>query len=177
MRRLSLFLVNTVLRHGTRPRDPAITCAEDIALFSLLHSVPNSVPLQSVPFPPLSNTLELLPVRCHKAYALSLHRERGLASTLAFLAQTEDYPDHIPAVCVEQCTNSTNLNILFAVNKSRWDDGDSILHDLRQGFDKIFSVLARVSDSRYSITARLIRLNTKPRNGSFHEDTSVERGW
>lgn len=137
---------------------PAITCAENIALFSLLHSVPNSVPLQSVPFPPSSNTLELLPLH-HEAYALSLHRERGLASTLAFLAQTEDDPDHIPAVYVEQCTSSTNLNILFAVNKSRWNDGDSILHDLRQGFDRIFSVLARVSDSRYSIISIFYRVN------------------
>ena len=124
----------------------AITCAENIALFSLLHSVPNSVPLQSVPFPPSTNTLELLPFR-QEAYALSVHRERSLASTLAFLAQTEDDPNHIPAVCVEQCTNSNNLNILFAVNKSRWNDGDSILHDLKQGFDRIFSVLTRVPDS------------------------------
>lgn len=108
----------------------AITCVENIALFSLLHSVPNSVALQSVPFPPSSNTLELLPFH-QDAYTLSLHRERSLASTLAFLAQTEDDPNYIPAVCVEQCTNSTNLNILFAVNKSRWNDRDSILYNLK----------------------------------------------
>lgn len=108
----------------------AITYAENIALLTLLHSVPNSIPPQSVPFPPSSNALKLLPFQ-REVYALSLHRERSLASTLAFLTQTEDDPNHIPAVCIEQCTNPTNLNILFAVNKSRWNDGDSILHNLK----------------------------------------------
>lgn len=126
---------------------PATTCAEDIALFSLLHSVPNSIPARSIPFPPSSNTLEPLPLH-QETYVLPLHRERSLASTLAFLAQTEDDRNHIPAVCVEQCADSTNLNVLFAVNKSTWKDGDSILHNLKQGFDRIFSVLIKVSDSK-----------------------------
>lgn len=96
---------------------PATTCAENIALFSLLHSIRNSDPLQLVPFPPSSNTFEPIHLG-QEDYVLSLYRERILASTLAFLAQTDDDPNHIPAVCIEQSADSNYLNILFALNKS-----------------------------------------------------------
>lgn len=137
----------------------ATTCAENIALFSLLHSIPNSdsnpVRLQSIPFPPSSNRLEPMAL-VQEDYALSLYRERNLASTLAFLAQTDDDPNYIPAVCVEQGADSTNLNILFAVNKKTWPNGDGILRDLKSGFDNIFSILTEVSDRTQPITSSFI---------------------
>ena len=64
---------------------PAITCAENVALLSLLHSVSNSGPIQSVPAPPSSNTINHLPGR--EDYILSFEREHNLAGVLAFLAQ------------------------------------------------------------------------------------------
>lgn len=73
---------------------PAITCAENVALVSLLHSVPNSGPVQSVPAPPSSNMMNHLSSG-REDYILSFDRERSLAGILAFLAQTEDDPNHI----------------------------------------------------------------------------------
>lgn len=43
----------------------------------------------------------------------------------------EEDPNHIPAVCVEQDTD--RLNVLIAINKAKWCDGDSILHGLESG--------------------------------------------
>lgn len=129
---------------------PAITCVENIALLSLLHSVSNSGPVQSVPAPPLSNTISQLSPG-QKNYILSFEREHSVDGTLAFLALTEDDPNHIPAVCIEQALESGGLNVLLAVNKNKWSDGDAILHDLKQHFDGLFSVLSTLSDSRYLI--------------------------
>ena len=125
---------------------PAITCAENVALLSLLHSVSNSGPIESVPVPPSSNTMNHLPRR--EDYILSFEREHNLAGVLAFLAQTEDDPNHIPAVCIEQNLELGGLNVLLAINKSKWCDGDTILQDLKQRFQRLFSVLSISSDSK-----------------------------
>lgn len=136
---------------------PTITSAENIALLSLLHSVSNSGLVQSVPAPPLSNTISHLPSG-QKDYILSFERERSLVGILAFLAQTEDDPNHIPAVCIEQALEPGGLNVLLAVNKNKWSDGDTILHDLKQHFDGLFSVLSTLSYSRYLIPQSLTLL-------------------
>lgn len=124
----------------------AVTCAKNVALLSLLHSISNFGPV-SVPAPPSSNTIGHLPSG-RKDYILSFDRERSLAGILAFLAQTEDDPNHIPAVCIEQVLELGSLNVLLAVNKSKWSDGDTILHHLKQCFDGLFSVLSTFSNSR-----------------------------
>lgn len=126
---------------------PAINCAENVALLSLLHSVSNSSPLQSVPAPLSSNTIARLPSG-GKDNILPFDRERRLVGILAFLVQTEDDPNHIPAGCTEQAPELGGLNVLLAVNRSKWNDGDTILHDLQQCFDGLFSVLSTLSDSR-----------------------------
>ena len=71
-----------------------------------------------------------------------------MAGVLAFLAQTEDDPNHIPAVCIEQNLELGGLNVLLAINKSKWCDGDTILQDLKQRFQRLFSVLSIFSDSK-----------------------------
>jgi hypothetical protein len=91
---------------------PAITCAENVALLSLLHSVPSL---------PSSNQMNGLQIS-QRRYTLPFDRERSLVGTLAFLANTKDDPDHIPAVCVEEDPDSVSLNVLFAVNKSNWSN-------------------------------------------------------
>ncbi|KAF7587663.1 hypothetical protein BBP40_006893 [Aspergillus hancockii] len=125
----------------------ALIRAENIALLSLLHSVPNSTPVQAVPMPPSRNPLPVYSQSCPTSYPLSFEREKGLVATFAFLAQTEDDPNHIPAVCVEQDTSSGSLNIILAINKTKKADGSVILKDLKQGFEKIFAILGRVSES------------------------------
>ena len=120
------------------PPSPAVTCAENIALLYLLHSVPD---------PPSRNPIDRLPIR-QNGYTLSLLRERGLAGTLAFLSNLKDGPEHIPAVCVQEGPQSAFLNVLLAVNKARPDDGKRVLQNLKLGFEKIFALLSQVSDGQ-----------------------------
>ena len=67
------------------PPSPAVTCAENIALLHLLHSVPDK---------PSHNPIDRLPIP-QNGYTLSLLQERGLAGTLAFLSNLKDGPEHI----------------------------------------------------------------------------------
>jgi hypothetical protein len=133
---------------------PAVTCAENIALLHLLHSVPA---------PPSANPRNHLPIR-DKGYALDSERERGLTGTLAFLSNITDDPNHIPAVCVEEDPNSVSLNVLLAVNrvKHQENDGNQVLRELEQGFERIFTVLSHVSDGGKSMSYSLPQL-TKAR--------------
>ncbi|KAH8585628.1 hypothetical protein B0O99DRAFT_657209 [Bisporella sp. PMI_857] len=115
---------------------PLVICAENIALLYLLHSVPAL---------PSHNPIDSLP-SFQKGYTLSFLRERDLASTLAFLSNLKDGPDHIPAVCVEEDPDSAFLNVLIAVNKAKPGDGKEVLQNLMLGFERIFALLSRVSD-------------------------------
>ena len=126
--------------------DPAITCAENIALLHLLHSVPTT---------PSSNPIDSL-LACRNGYALSFEKERSLADTLAFLSKIENDPNHVPAVCIEEGPKSAFLNILLAVNKAKRDGGNQFLQKLKQGFEKIFAILSRVLDREWSIILFLL---------------------
>lgn len=115
---------------------PAIVCAENIALLHLLHSVPTR---------PSSNSTDNLPL--HQAgYTLSFTRERNLVGTLAFLSNTVDDPNHIPALCVKEDPESLSLSVLLAVNRIKWSDGNQVLQELKQGFERIFAILSDVSN-------------------------------
>jgi len=110
----------------------SIVCAEDISLLSLLHSVPT---------PPSRNLLEVQPH--HKqGYTLSLNEERQLVDALAFLANDQEDTNHIPALCVQEKLKPPSLNILLAVNRTGWQDGDQNLRRLIEGFDVISALLA-----------------------------------
>ncbi|THV44102.1 hypothetical protein BGAL_0733g00010 [Botrytis galanthina] len=124
---------------------PAITCAENIALLSLLHRVPVSPSLN-----PISN----LSVR-HERYDLSFERERSLASVLAFLSSISDNPDHVTAVCVEEDHETMSLNVLLAINKAQQNDNSQIQEEMKLGFERIFAGLAQVSDARILCRLRL----------------------
>lgn len=143
---------------------PVIACAENVALLHLLHSIP---------IPPASNPPHPLPVR-QKTYALPFEKERSLTGTLAFLSSVKDDPNHITAVCVQEGPNSAFLNVLLAVNKARQGDGHQVLQNLRQGFEKIFTVLYRVTDgvwpmanSPQLLTGYRRRWGTKYREGGL----------
>lgn len=114
--------------------DPAIVCAENIAISSLFHNIP---------VPPSLNTVGRAPPDKGK-YTFSFDRERKLAGTLAFLAHIKDGADHIPAVCIEEDPNSASLNVILAVNKAKAHDGDEVIRRIQQGFDGIFTILGRL---------------------------------
>jgi hypothetical protein len=103
---------------------PAVICAENIALLYLLHSVP---------VPPSRNEISQSPIR-QGTYSLSFARERILASTLAFLSGRNDNPE------------LASLNVVLAVNRARWEDGNEVLQDLKQSLEKIFAVLSEISE-------------------------------
>jgi hypothetical protein len=115
---------------------PAISCAENIALLHLLHSVPA---------PPSHNPIDTFPIRQY-GYTLSFIQERRLAGTLAFISSLKDGPDHIPAVGIEEDPASETLKLLIAVNKARPGDGKVVLQTLKLGFEGIFALLSNVSD-------------------------------
>jgi hypothetical protein len=111
---------------------PAVICAESIALLYLLHSVP----LQ-----PSSNETDQLLVR-QSGYVLSFARERSLASILAFLSNTKEDPNHIPALCIKENPQSASMNVMLAVNRRTYEDGNQALQDLKQNFENLFAVLS-----------------------------------
>jgi hypothetical protein len=69
-----------------------------------------------------------------------------LASTLAFLSNTKDDTNHIPALCIEENPESESMNVMLAVNRVKWEDGNEALHHLKQSFEDIFTVLSEVSE-------------------------------
>lgn len=109
---------------------PAILCAENIALLYLLHSVPTL---------PAANAVSHLQ-HGRPGYVLPFDREEGLASTLAFLANTKVDTNHIPALCIKE--TPTSLDILLALNKTTWDDGREIMRGLQRVFDTLFAILS-----------------------------------
>ncbi|KAH8723033.1 hypothetical protein GQ44DRAFT_657616 [Phaeosphaeriaceae sp. PMI808] len=113
-----------------------VTCAENISLLYLLHSVPSL---------PCRNMLDSLPH--HKRnYTLSVEDERHLVGALAFLSSAYDDVNHIPAICVEESPDASYLRVMLAVNRSGWHDGEQILQQLKQGFEKVFDTLTEESD-------------------------------
>ncbi|KAI1092784.1 hypothetical protein F5B19DRAFT_183311 [Rostrohypoxylon terebratum] len=115
----------------TTRRDPAIVCAERIAALHFLHHIPVN---------PSSNPVTTAQNRS-AGYTLPFEKERELASTLAFLALFKDDNNHIPAVCIEEDPGAAHINVLLAVNKLKYDDGQQMLEDLKKSFDGIFSLL------------------------------------
>ncbi|OOO03846.1 Heterokaryon incompatibility [Aspergillus oryzae] len=141
-----------IISMGSVPVIPAISRAENIALLSLLHSASRTSPLHIIPTAPSSN----IPEHSDSArnYELSVDKERSLVGTLAFLAQTEEDPNHIPAICVEQDTD--RLNVLIAINKAKWSDGDSILHVLEERLNIIFAIMQTVLEQDPSVVEKAL---------------------
>jgi len=120
---------------------PQTVCAEYIALSSFFYQVPAPV---------VRNAIDHLSI--NREYVLPFSKERGLTGVLAFLAKTKDGCDHIPAVCVGQNSSGTNLDVILAINKRTYADGDDILQKLETGFEQIFQIL---HDSEYGWSLRV----------------------
>lgn len=115
---------------------PATACAEYIALSSFFYQIPAPV---------VRNAINQSSID-QEDYVLPFSKERGLTEVLAFLAKTKDGWDHIPAVCIDQNSPGTMLNVVLAINKSTYADGDDLLQKLKRSFEEIFHVL---HDSQY----------------------------
>jgi hypothetical protein len=51
---------------------------------------------------------------------------------LAFLSNTEDDSNHVPALCVEENPELASLNVMLAVNRTKWEDGNEVLQKIKQ---------------------------------------------
>ena len=117
---------------------PHTICAEDIALLSFLHTVPEP-----------SQRCDLSSFRGRNdERTLPLERECDLASTLAFLAAISDDPNHVVAVCVEERVSSNSMGVMLAINKARPSSSQGTLDKARKGMQRIFQVLSKVSRGR-----------------------------
>jgi hypothetical protein len=99
---------------------PAIACAENISLLDLLHSVP-ILPSRN----PVPESLQF-----QQGYVLSAIEETSLVGHLAFLSNTHNNPKYVPALCVQQNPTASSIGVMLAVNRTGWDDGDSMLLEL-----------------------------------------------
>lgn len=115
--------------------DIKIVCAENIAISHLL---------RNVPAPPSSNRTHCPPAPRRRS-TLSFDTERKLAGALAFIAHIKDDAENIPALCLEEDPESGSLNVIFAVNKASYNDGEDAICGIKQGFERIFAILATVS--------------------------------
>lgn len=135
-----------------------ILCAELIVLNYLLSEFPET--------PSQTRTSQSTP--SNKQYRLPFSIERDLVETLSFLSKTQDGPDYIPAVCVEQDQAGDHLNVLLAVNKCSWNDGDDILRSLKERFEDIFHVLCTTEYGRmYHFTQLFIHILISTRAWRF----------
>lgn len=109
--------------------DAAVACAENISLLFLLNKLQHkSEPNRPVP-QPVEEEERMLP----------FGRESSLCGALAFLASIDGNPDFIPAVYIQELTRpQPRLEIVVAVNKESREDGDSVLKQIKYGFEKIF---------------------------------------
>jgi hypothetical protein len=114
----------------------AVVCAENIALLHLLHSVPVK---------PSRNEVGHQPHFHSGNYSLSFDQEQTLASILAFLSNTKNDSNHVPALCIEENPKSDSLDVVLAVNKTKWEDGNEVLRDVKQRLEKIFVILSEIS--------------------------------
>lgn len=91
----------------------AVICAEKVALLHLLHQVPVQPSRNETNHRPRGN------------YSLSFEQEEKLASVLAFLSNTKNDCNHVPALCVEENLASGSLDVVLIV-------GSELLEDLKQ---------------------------------------------
>ena len=141
---LSLFIFTRLTPLDMAPKNdtrPDVLCAERISLLFLLHTVPclpSRTPLES---------------RLHheQGYTLTLNEERRLVESLAYLANDKEDTNHIPALCVQESAETSSFQLLLAVNRIDWQDGDRELQRLRVSYDNI---IAQLSDGERGMSSQ-----------------------
>lgn len=114
----------------------ALNCADNVAILSLLHEVPE--------LPSKDSAIDRW--QHSHGYVLTFEDERLLSSTLGYLASVSDKSDYIPAVAIEQNIDGTELDLLIAVNRASYQDGQQTLLRMREGFMNIFAQLQGMCD-------------------------------
>lgn len=128
---------------------PDGACAEAIAFMHLLHAVP------AEPFiNPPQQRMQSNPTK----YSLPFARERDLVNTLAFLSNIGEDANHIPALCIHEMPTTGASEVIIAVNQAHHGDGHSTLNDIRNGFQRIFHSLSRVSESELPLSIQCCRV-------------------
>ncbi len=128
---------------------PDVACAEANAFMHLLHAVP------AEPFiNPRQQRMHSNPTE----YSLPFSRERDLVNTLAFLSNIGEDPNHIPALCIHEMATTGESKVIIAVNQAHHDDGHSTLNNIRNGFQRIFHSLFRVSESELPLSTQCCRV-------------------
>ncbi|EPE06617.1 hypothetical protein F503_02745 [Ophiostoma piceae UAMH 11346] len=123
-----------------RSEIPSVVCAENVAVLSVLHTVP--VPLST-------NVIDSSLVEKGNAssYSLSIEQERHLVGALSFLAGVSDNPNDVAAVCIQEIGNTSttkSLQLLIAVNKATANDNNSVVQELKRGYTGVLSLLAEI---------------------------------
>jgi hypothetical protein len=127
------------------PKDsntPGVVCAENISLLYLLHTVPTL---------PSRNVVAEVPHR-EQVYVLSFVQESRLVAALAFLANVKEDVNHIPALCIQQSAKLPSFSVLMTVNRSKWNDGSQACQSLKEGFERIFALLAQSQQGVFNIS-------------------------
>ena len=112
----------------------SLACTENIALLSLLSEVPSD-PLVNQPDSRIS-------ARTY-GRALSFRRKLRLSNSIALISGVSDDPNHVVAICLEEFPDQAGIRILVAINKEKHASGDKVLHRIKHGLEKIFSLLPR----------------------------------
>jgi hypothetical protein len=63
----------------------------------------------------------------------------------AFFASTNDDPNIIPVVCLEEDPATASLRVLLSVNKAKPSDGHDIMIKVEKGFERIWNALSRIT--------------------------------
>ncbi|KAK4229026.1 hypothetical protein QBC38DRAFT_127648 [Podospora fimiseda] len=114
----------------------AISCAEKLALLSLLKRAP-STPKKNEPPPQTSEEWD--PER-----VLSFSCEICLSETLAFLCGVSDSHAHVVAVSIEEPMDSSGIDVVVAINRNLPDSNSDIISQITDGLSEIFAHLSQV---------------------------------
>ena len=119
---------------------PAIVCAENIVLLSMLNETPS---------PPQANALAVAQNKKKKTpqRILSLKNESDLVRRLSFLAAVTNDPNHIAAICVEELPTGDGMRVMLAINKKSPDSSHKALDRIKCGLERILQIVSRASAS------------------------------
>lgn len=123
----------------------SILSVENIAVFSLLHSIP---------VPPSRNSTGYLSASgSHRS--LSFDLEWNLTSTLTFLAHSKDDIDYISALCLEEECDLGDIT----VNRADCYDDENAIIRIKQDFESRFATLVKEASGECRMRCSCLTMN------------------
>lgn len=123
-----------LIQSGELP--PEVRSAHNNALLELLEPRPKALP---------SVSQQDSTQQGDEGRALSIQKERELATNLAFLAGITNNPHNIMGVCIEELPDIEGCQVMVAINQSVPSDGAEVLKKVQKGFEQIFKRLSILS--------------------------------